>query len=326
MLNTRVVQRNFSTVALMRKGKEYAESGIHIIRVEQMSAVKWGTAVVVVALVVSPLIYMTDLHRIPTGTVLKHTPVVDKVNDAQSAQRIFDQELREILSGNWKSVDIGPLDAIAQLLPRRYGEGHSGELVVERQLYYRLAQMSHVKRICEIGFNKGHSTSLWLLANPTAEVVMFELKHSSWVKKGIEFLHSGKAAELGLRNVSGRLRIVFGNSAITVRAIARLEPSLKCDLLSVDGNHEHFGALQDVVDMHALANPDRHVAVIDDTNCMAVYCVDKALEEAQRRNLAKVLLRLAEHGPKQLGEYMAAGGGPDVPSYRGVTLFQYSML
>jgi len=249
---------------------------------------------------------------------------MENLTHSQSAQRIFDQELRDILNGNWKSVDLAPLDAIAKRTRTERPAGHSGELIAERQLYYRLAQMSHVNRICEIGFNTGHSASLWLFANPTAEVVMFEVRNNdTQVKHGENFLRGPKAVQFGLKNVNQRLRMVFGDSGITVRGVARLEPSLKCDLLSIDGFHEYFHALSDIVDMHSLANPDRHVAVIDDTNCFG-DSVDKSLEEAQRRGLVKVLLGMSEPGLKELAEYMAKGSGEDPHPFRGVTLYQYS--
>lgn len=76
-------------------------------------------------------------------------------------------DLDAVLSGGWADVDLAPVDALATALLRHYNvsrlpEGHSGQLVIERKVYYALASMPSVRTICEIGFNGGHSAALWL--------------------------------------------------------------------------------------------------------------------------------------------------------------------
>ena len=45
--------------------------------------------------------------------------------------------------------------------------------MVERKLCVAVAQLSQVGRMCEIGFNGGHSALIWPLANSQARVIMF---------------------------------------------------------------------------------------------------------------------------------------------------------
>lgn len=57
-------------------------------------------------------------------------------------------------------------------------EGHLGNVdtIVERLVHYSLASLAPCfKRICEIGFNAGHSTIEWLVAAPEADIVTFDL-------------------------------------------------------------------------------------------------------------------------------------------------------
>jgi predicted O-methyltransferase YrrM len=136
-------------------------------------------------------------------------------------------------------------------------------------MYAALARMSNVRRICEIGFNGGHSASLWLWANPTAEVVMFDLWEHEASPLGEKFLLSDEARSLGIVDAASRLKIVKGNSLRSVTQFSAENPSTKCDLLSVDGGHSYEVALADIAHMHNLANPRFNTMLVDDTQCTA---------------------------------------------------------
>ena len=169
-------------------------------------------------------------------------------------------------------------------------EGHSGSTIEERKIYASLARMSNVRRICEIGFNGGHSASLWLWANPEAEIVMFDIWDHDYAPLGEQFLLSEEARSLGIVNAASRLHIIKGNSLRTVTQFAAESPKTKCDLLSVDGGHSYNVSLADITHMHNLANPRFNTMLVDDTQCAAHYCVDAALEEHQRRGTLRKLL------------------------------------
>ena len=161
--------------------------------------------------------------------------------------------------------------------------------------------MKNVRRICEIGFNAGHSASLWLMANPTAEVLMFDLWTHNSSEIAAKFLLSPEARALGIEDAASRLQIIKGDSTKTVVDYAAENPSVKCDLLSVDGGHTHEIALADIGHMHNLANPRFNTVVIDDTQCDLPWCVDSALEEHQRRGTLQRLLSVSiapRHGSR----------------------------
>lgn len=121
-------------------------------------------------------------------------------------------DLRE--SGTWRDVDLSAYDDMNARLDRAIGNvdqvrlGHSGSTTGERQWYVAAARLPCVKRICEVGFNEGHSAALWLLANPTAEVVMFDLYDQPSAALGEAFLRDAFGDD--------RLYVVRGPSQWTV--------------------------------------------------------------------------------------------------------------
>jgi len=209
------------------------------------------------------------------------------------------EERFDIIAGAWADVDLQQLDRISAALENHLGdagkrmEGHSGNVINERKVYAALARMKNVRRICEIGFNGGHSASLWLWANPNAEVVMFDLWEHDASPLGEQFLLSEEARSMGILDAGSRLKIVKGNSLSTVPRFAAENPSTKCDLISVDGGHSFEVALVDIAHMHNLANPRFNTMLVDDTECTAYYCVDAVLEEHQRRGTLRKLLSVS---------------------------------
>lgn len=162
-------------------------------------------------------------------------------------------------------------------------EGGTFDAVVEQQrrFYYSVAANTRcIKTICEIGFNSGSSALIWLLANPYAKVVMFDIWNHAYAPIGEAYLRSLKHL-----NASARLTIVKGSSLLTVPEFARnvSGTGFVCDLLSVDGSHRHDDAVQDIQNMLLLANPVWNALVVDDTNCAYKYCVDRAIREHFRR-------------------------------------------
>jgi hypothetical protein len=209
-----------------------------------------------------------------------------------------------VVDGRMKSIARHRRDNSVAEGPQKILEGHSFELDDERRLYISLARLPEVRTICEIGFNAGHSAALWLLANPKAMVIMFDLwEHTDYSPRGELFLRYHSA---GYGVVAGdeRLVIVKGPSQTTVpmftdhsqlpeaqrRELLRnmslpsswgikddgalRDPSTKalerlprrCDLLSIDGDHSFDGCERDLENFARLANPKFHIAVVDDSN------------------------------------------------------------
>lgn len=204
--------------------------------------------------------------------------------------------LQQFINGSSK-VDLAPFDALLKNLPET-SEGNSGPFNEERQIYIAAARLPYVKHICEIGFNGGHSASLWLLANPTAKVTMFDLWEHPYANTGLAFLRSTEAKQLGLRDVDTRLTIVKGSSIETVPQYARENPGDKCDVISVDGGHNLDVAGADLKNMKSLGTP-RTVLFLDDTDCAPEWCIGptKARDEAAQRRELQILHTMLVYVP-----------------------------
>ena len=231
-------------------------------------------------------------------------------------------ELEAVLhTGAWRDVDLRPFDKVGNELTKSAQkidpevEGHSAQLILERQMYIRLARLPQVKTICEIGFNAGHSAALWLLANPNAKVIMFDIFIHTYSKHNENFIR-GSGHMFGLANADARLTTVVGSSLDTVVEFANNHSDIVCDIVSVDGYHDHNVALFDLAHMRRLANPAFHILVVDDTNCnYGWWCVHKAVLQREFRGDVEVLARVGEHP-----------WAPDRGYARGLTVLQYTQV
>lgn len=210
----------------------------------------------------------------------------------------------------WRNVSLNQFDLDAERINQGCPfmlEGHSAELIWERQLYVALARLPEVNTICEIGFNKGNSAMLWLRANPKAKVIMFDL----W--------QSGEKNQCGLDTILAettleareRLTLVKGSSLLSVPNFRKEHPEVKCDLLSVDGGHSLAVASADIHNMMSLANKDFHILLLDDTNGKVGY--EKANNSVDQA-LAKVLCS---------GDVLKLVGLSEGSRGRGVSVLQY---
>ena len=231
----------------------------------------------------------------------------------------IDGLLDSLDSGSWTKVNLAQYDAFNELLVREAAkseglEGGSWQLIEERQLYITVAQLPFVKTICEIGFNAGHSAALWLRANPTAKVIMFDLFQHAYGRVTERMLRLNESLH-GIPDVDRRLVTVEGSSLDTVPLFRKTHPEVSCDILSVDGGHFDDIPHRDVLNMRELASRGPHVLVIDDTNCEAHWClaVNDAVNKNELEGTVAILSRTAEMPDVGKGLHM-----------RGVTLLQYT--
>ena len=114
--------------------------------------------------------------------------------------------------------------------------------------------MPHVNRILEIGFNTGSSAEVFL-KNSLAQIVSFDIGQHAYVPLGKEFIDS---------TFPGRHLLILGDSKHTVPVFAKNNPSVKFDLIFIDGGHDFDTALKDLQHCKQLAHADTLV-VMDDT-------------------------------------------------------------
>jgi len=188
----------------------------------------------------------------------------------------------------FKKVDLAPYDEIskeiAAFLKEITPEGHSGQVVKERQLYVAQASRPEIRTICETGFNAGHSTALWLTAAPNAHVYSFDLGTHEYFVQAREFINT---------KFPGRLTVTAGDSSQTVPKFFAEHPEIKCDIISVDGGHSYEIAMADI-NSFAVAAKECTVLFIDDTNCEPGYCVDKPMNEKIEAGFITDIRRFSE--------------------------------
>ena len=121
------------------------------------------------------------------------------------------------------------------------------------------AASQHVE-VCEVGFNAGHSTLLWLMQDPRVRVRAFDL--------GVHWYSPHVTGFFDAAFDAGRVEVVFGDSQETLPTFAAAfnstEPPEFCDLIFVDGDHHYAAALSDLRNLRAAARPGHHVLLMDD--------------------------------------------------------------
>lgn len=146
-------------------------------------------------------------------------------------------------------------------------EGHiwnhvNGKFLRSSQLcaYYRhIMEHRHtISRICEIGFNGGHSSLMWaILFNGSIELLVFDMCKDRRCDIGEEFIR-----EI-FPNI--RLKVVRGDSRKTIPLYRHNNPNVKCDFISIDGGHLGKVPTTDLLNMQHLA-ADQNTVVMDDVN------------------------------------------------------------
>jgi hypothetical protein len=147
--------------------------------------------------------------------------------------------------------------------------------LTQQAFYWRVAASPAVRRICEVGFNAGHSTALWLSANPTATIDTFDLFSLHQ--------HGFKTPNLHLlqRLFPGRITAHAGDSLKMIPAASLSAP---CDLVHVDGRHSYLNTLWDAVNFMRKAHPS--ALYLFDDQCDPRKCSGPNADVAAQPSLA----------------------------------------
>jgi predicted O-methyltransferase YrrM len=141
-----------------------------------------------------------------------------------------------------------------QRVPRLFPiEGHTLKAQAEF-LAQVVSGHPSVTRIVEIGFNAGHSSSVFLSARPNVQVLSFDLGEHGYVDL---------AKELIDRQYPGRHRLVKGDSRTSVPAYADAHPGETFDLIYIDGGHDYEVARADLEHCRRFSRPGS-ILVVDD--------------------------------------------------------------
>lgn len=123
-------------------------------------------------------------------------------------------------------------------------------------------------RICEIGFNAGHSCLLMLLGRDTTpmDFTIFDIGEHAYTRPCFEYMRSQ------FQHV--RFEFIEGDSTVTIpNWIEAKKPELY-DVVHVDGGHSEHCITNDMKNADALVKMDG-IVIIDDTNCEYINkCVE----------------------------------------------------
>ena len=104
------------------------------------------------------------------------------------------------------------------------------ELIYKQLNHFSLGL--NATNIMEIGFNAGHSSLLYLLANPNSKLTIFDICEHKYTLPCFKYLQSV---------FPNRLEIFPGDSTKTVPEFSINNPNTKFDLIHIDG--AHFGSI-----------------------------------------------------------------------------------
>lgn len=125
--------------------------------------------------------------------------------------------------------------------------------------YSRVAKDLSISTICEVGYNWGASSLVWLHSNPQARVISFDLFDRAYSNATFAWLNE---------RYNGRLTMIAGDSTRTIPAFARQHADRKiCDLVLVDGDHSYEGEITNVRNFRRVAKCGGSHYIMDDCDC-----------------------------------------------------------
>ena len=163
-------------------------------------------------------------------------------------------------------------------------EGNAALFPGQKALYVRMSRQPWVRRVCETGFNAGHSTLFWLAASNLTEVLSFDIARWNYTKLMAAYMQA---------KYPNRIKFVWGDSKTTINQFrqnitavynAPLNETFSCDVIIIDGGHDYNTAISDIRKMRNFANPLHHIIIIDDYNLLSVR---RAVAKVQKKQLIK---------------------------------------
>ncbi|HSW71925.1 MAG TPA: class I SAM-dependent methyltransferase [Chlamydiales bacterium] len=120
------------------------------------------------------------------------------------------------------------------------------------QMNEALATYSNIKAIGEIGLNLGHSTDNFF--NNCKEIEKYYSFDVNFISEVVEYFRD---------KYKSQFHFFQGDSLQTVPEFTRSFPTIKLDLIFIDGGHSYDQCLNDILNMQALAHENTHLWIDD---------------------------------------------------------------
>jgi hypothetical protein len=147
---------------------------------------------------------------------------------------------------NMRNNELWP----AQSITDDINGGINAAQVLQYTKLFRATEESRPMVFCETGFFRGASTLLWLLLHPNTVVHTFDINNN---KPALAWFDA---------KFPNRVIMHIGNTKNTIPDFLKLE--VKCDWISIDGDHAGTVPYQDIKNIASAARPNA-VIVSDDT-------------------------------------------------------------
>jgi len=153
-----------------------------------------------------------------------------------------------------------------------------GHVMVSRKKFtglHYLAQLEFVQNICETGFNAGHSSFVFLTANPRAVVHTFDAGFHRYTRPMASYM---------TRTFPGRFHFHLGDAKRQIQIFIRSNPSFRCDLIFVDGGHDITNVFSDLSYLAQVAS-DTNIIIADGAGDLGIglawskLCNDSVIDE-----------------------------------------------
>jgi predicted O-methyltransferase YrrM len=162
---------------------------------------------------------------------------VNRMEDHVTALAKILADIGEQVEGNF----------ICDYAPHNDVRGHNSDKIHNLQTLVR-----GKTRVCEVGFNAGHSLLLMIDVNPTAEYVLFDIGIHAYTRPCFEYLRAAYP--------STSMTIIYGDSKETLPAYQG-----SFDLIHIDGGHLLPELTSDYTQSLRLIQPGCPI-VFDDTD------------------------------------------------------------
>ena len=155
---------------------------------------------------------------------------------------------------------------------------------------YSAAKVS--KNILEVGFNAGHSSLLFLLANPENTIDCFDICSNKYTKLCFNYLSL---------TFPGRIRLHEGDSKSTIPKFREANPGKIYDLIHIDGSHELHDANCDFYNTLSMTKKNSLIVFDDISLPQMKYIWDGYVRDNHVKEIYSLII---EHDPHVVGCYV----------------------
>lgn len=160
----------------------------------------------------------------------------------------------------------------------------SNQIPSQVEMMNWIAEDPRVRTICEVGFNSGHASLIWLLRS-NASVYSFNIGTRQYSRPAATWL--GEA-------FPNRLLVSWGDSVQVMDNFFAVNPLVKCNLVFIDGSFDYPVALRNLQKFQQWVDPQFHVLMMDDVFCQESYCAGPTQAWKEMQSMAKVDIESAE--------------------------------